>query len=212
MMRNDFNLRLLSILFARTGQLMSRRGLGGFFGQGGVVAFAVDGGDFAPHGTEIGRKLTAMMNGVAEAEEEKKDRGLLEEAAEVNDFGELFSGKFTEGVEIFGVGLFVPSGDFGRSGDAVRNFDGTRTEDTVDGSFDEEIVGDGDVPDQFDSGFGARVRLVSGFVRGNCFQNSLGGAGFRLHRGKKNIMKKEVRLFRREASHRESPFPSESSR
>ena len=185
---------------------MSHRGLRGFLGQGAVVAFAVDGGDFAPHGTEIGRKLTAMMNGVVEAEQEKKDGGLLEEAAEVNDFGELFAGKFGEGVEIFAVGLFVPSSDFARSGDAVRNFDGTRTEDTIDGSFDEEIFGDGDVPDQFDSGFGARIRLVSSFVRGNSFQNSFGGAGFGPHCGKKNIMKEEVRLFRREAGHRDLLF------
>ena len=113
-MRNGFNLRLLAILFARTGQMMSCRGLGGFFGQGGVVAFAVDGGDFAAHGAKIGRKLAAMMNGVEEAELEKEDGGLLEQAAEVNDFGELFAGKFGKGFEIFGVRLFVPCGDFAR--------------------------------------------------------------------------------------------------
>src|SRR6266404_5809690 len=46
---------------------MSRLGLGGFFGLGGIVAFAIDGGDFAAHGAEIGGELAAVVNGVNEA-------------------------------------------------------------------------------------------------------------------------------------------------
>src|SRR5882724_1311564 len=90
----------------------SSLGLGGFFGQGGVVAFAVDGGDFATHGSEISGELAPMVNSVVEAKLEEEDGGLLEHAAEVDDFGELFSREFGECVEIFGVSLFVPGGNF----------------------------------------------------------------------------------------------------
>src|SRR6266481_4129924 len=91
-----------------------RLGLGGLFGQGGVVAFAIDGGDFAAHGAEIGGELAAMVNGVDEAELEKEDGGLLDHAAEVHDFDELLAGKLGKGFEIFGVSLLVPRGDFER--------------------------------------------------------------------------------------------------
>src|ERR1700745_924941 len=93
----------------------SRLGLGGFFGLSGVVAFAVDGGNFATHRAEIGGELTAMVNGVDEAELEKEDGGLLEHAAEGHDFEKLFGSEFGEGIEMFGVGLFVPRSDFLRS-------------------------------------------------------------------------------------------------
>jgi len=181
-------------------------GGGGFFGEGGVVAFSVDGGDFAAHGTEISGELAAVVNGVVEAEPEKKDCGLLEDAAEVDDFSELFAGKFCEGLEIFGVGLFVPIGNFGWCREGIRNFNGAGIEDAVDGSFEKEIFGDGDMADQFDGGFGAWVGLVRGFIGGNSFQDFFGGAGLRLERGKKNIVKQEVRLFWSEIGHGESPF------
>src|SRR5216683_1372011 len=84
-----------------------RLGLGGLFGQGGVVAFAVDGGDFTAHRAEIGGELAAMVDGVDEAELEKEHGGLLDQAAKVHDFDQLFAGKFGQGVEVFGVAAFV---------------------------------------------------------------------------------------------------------
>jgi len=173
---------------------------------GGVVAFAVNGWDFAAHGAEIGGQLAAVVNGVVQAELEKEDGGLLEHAPEIHDFGELFAGEFGKRVEIFGVGLFVPRGDFARSVDAVRNFDGTGIEGAVDGSFEEEIFRNGDMADQFDGGFGAGIGLVRGLVRRNGFEDFFGGAGFGFQCGKINIVKQEMRLVGGEVGHGESPL------
>ena len=131
---------------------MSRLDLGGFFGQGGVVAFAVDGGDFAAHGTEIGGELAAMVDGVNQAELEKQDGGLLDQAAEVHDFDELFAGKFAEGFEISGVSLFVPCSDFERGFHIFGDCYCAGVKDAVDDGDEEHIVGDRDVAKKFVGG------------------------------------------------------------
>ena len=43
-------------------------GCGARFGFGGIVAFAVDRGNLAAHGTKVGGKLATMMDGVVHGE------------------------------------------------------------------------------------------------------------------------------------------------
>ncbi len=66
---------------------------GGFFGFGGIVTFSIDGRDFAAHGAQIGGELSAVVDGVLDAEIEIGDGGKLEHAAEVHDAGGLLGGK-----------------------------------------------------------------------------------------------------------------------
>ncbi len=184
---------------------MSRLGLGGFFGLGGIVAFAIDGGDFAAHGAEIGGELAAVVNGVNEAELEKEDGGLLDHAAEVHDFDELFAGKFGKSVEISGVSLFVPCSDFERCFHVFWNRYGAGVKDAVDDGYEKHVVGDGDVAKKFVGGFGASVRLVVHFVFRDGVENFFGGAAFVFERAEKEVVEQEVSLFGGHVNHCESP-------
>jgi hypothetical protein len=187
-----------------------RLGLSGFFGLGGVVAFAVDGGNFAAHGTEIGGELAAVVNGVAESELEEHNGGHLDHAAEVDDFGELFAGKFADGIEVFGEFFLVPCGDLRGSGGVVGNFDTAGIEGAVDDCFEEKEFGGGDVAEEFVGGFGAGIGLVVESIRGNGLEDFFGGAAFALQGTGKKIVKNGVGLFWGESSHYESPFLPES--
>jgi hypothetical protein len=184
---------------------MSRRGLGGFFGQGGIVAFPVDGGDFAAHGAEIGGELAAMVDGVNHAELEKQDGGLLDQAAEVHDFDELFAGKFGKGLEISGVGLFVPCSDFERGFHIFGDCYGAGVKDAVDDGYQEHVVGDRDVAKQFVGGFGACVRLIIHFIDWDGVENFFSGAAFVFERAEKEVVEQEVSLFGGHVNHGESP-------
>jgi len=181
-------------------------GLSGFFGLGGVVAFAVDGGDFAAHGAELSGELAAMMNGVGEADLEKEDGGLLEHAAEVHDFDELFAGELGEGVEIFGVCLFVPGSDFERRFHVFWNRHGSGVKDAIDDGYEKHVVGDRNVAKKFVGGFGAGVRLIVHFVCRDGFEDFFSGAAFRFQRAEKKVVEQEVSLFGSHVNHGESPL------
>ena len=180
-------------------------GLSGLFGQGGVVAFAVDGRDFTAHGAEIGGELAAMVDGVDEAKLEIEYGGLLNQAAKVHDFDQFFAGKFGQGIEVFGVSLFVPCGDFVRCFYIFWNRYGAGVKGAVDDGYEKHVVGHGDMAKKFVGGFGASVRLVVHFVFRDGVENFFGGAAFVFERAEKEVVEQEVSLFGGHVNHGESP-------
>src|SRR5262249_52124775 len=73
---------------------------GGFAGCGGVVAFAVDGGNFATHRTQVSGNRATMMDRMGHANLREANRRELKQAAKINGLDERFAVKLRELGEI----------------------------------------------------------------------------------------------------------------
>ena len=112
------------------------------------------------------------------AEHNERHGRALEHTTEIDHFDELIAAELGERFEILCKALLVPCSDFLRSFHVFRKCRGVHVKDAVDHRFQEAILGDGDVPDEFDSAFGDRIRPVLAFVGGHGFQHFLGDSAF----------------------------------
>ena len=153
-------------------------GFGGFAGFGGIVAFAVDGGNFASGGAEIGGELATVMDGMPDGELRIDDGGKLHESAEIDDFDELLAGEFGDAIDICVEGIIEPRGDAGGIFNGFGAMVGGEVKTASRDAFQEAMLGGGDVPGEFESGLGKRLGAKIAIIEGNGFDNFFGDSVF----------------------------------
>src|ERR1700687_922313 len=157
------------------------------FRGGGIVAFAIDGGHLAAHGSEIGGELPAMVNGVVQRKIENRYGGHLHQAAKVDDFGELFAREIGEACKISSEGMAIPLTNLRGSGDIFGTMNRGEVKCSVNDSGVETVLRGNNMPGQFEGGFGVRIGAIVGADGRNCFDDGASEAVFVLY-GRKCVL------------------------
>ena len=182
----------------------SAGGLGGFFGFGGILTFSIDGRDFAAHGAQICGELSAVVDGVLDAEIEIGNGWKLERAAEVQDAGGVLGGEASKVVEILGKGVGVKLKDVVAGNATFGAGDRVEVEGARDDAAVEAVLGSGDVPGDFGGAAGLRVGAIVGVGSGDGGDDGSGGEVF-VFDGREIVLKQKGGLLGSHGDHLESP-------
>jgi len=129
-----------------------------------VGGFDVDYGNLCAHGPEIGREEAAMVDGMAEAEAQVGDGGVIAQADPVHGSGKVVTGESGEAREALGEVILVPGGNFGAGFGGEERGGIVVFERVLDDGVEEPHLGAGDVPAELEGAHALGIGFVVAVV------------------------------------------------